>query len=53
LNYLYNTNPAKAQEMIKALNIRFRPTGKLGDDSEKYSKFKNTKTVFKKERVRV
>ena len=51
LNYLYDTNNAKALEMISELKIRFRPPGRLWDKEAKYGAFKNTKTVFKKEKV--
>lgn len=47
LNYLFNTNRPKAEQMIAELGIRFRPPGRLWDKATKYGAFKNTKTQFK------
>lgn len=51
LNYLYNTDRAKAEEMVKALGIRYRPPGQLWDKNAKYAAFKNTKSKFMKLRL--
>lgn len=48
LNYLYETNKPKAEEMIGALGIRFRPPGRLWDKEAKYGAFKNTKSKWEK-----
>jgi ribosomal protein S15 len=47
LNYLFNTDRSKAEQMIAELGIRFRPPGRLWDKASKYGAFKNTKTQFK------
>lgn len=46
LNYLYETNRAKAELMIKELGIRYRAPGRLWDKDAKYAAFKNTKSKF-------
>ena len=51
LNYLYNHNKPKAEEMISALGIRFRPPGQLWDKESKYGAFKNTKSKWQKIRA--
>lgn len=51
LNYLYDTNKAKAEEMVKELGIRFKPPGRLWDKEAKYGAFKNTKSKWQKLRV--
>ncbi len=48
LNYLYETNSEKAEEMVAALGIRFRPPGRLWDKEAKYGAFKNTKSKWQK-----
>eukprot|EP01041_Mallomonas_annulata_P009128 gene9128-18908_t len=51
LNYLYETNRPKAEEMIKELGIRYRAPGRLWDKDAKYAAFKNTKSKFMKLRL--
>jgi small subunit ribosomal protein S15 len=51
LNYLYNTDRAKAEEMVKALGIRYRPPGQLWDKNAKYAAFKNTKSKYMRLRL--
>ena len=48
LNYLYETNKPKAEQMVKELGIRFRPPGRLWDKEAKYGAFKNTKSKWAK-----
>eukprot|EP01038_Epipyxis_sp_PR26KG_P005603 gene5603-7735_t len=48
LNYLFETDQSKANEMISEMGIRFRPPGRLWDKEAKYGAFKNTKTKFLK-----
>lgn len=48
LNYLYETDKAKAEKMVKELGIRFRPPGRLWDKEAKYGAFKNTKSKWQK-----
>jgi small subunit ribosomal protein S15 len=49
LNYLFETDSAKASEMVAEMKIRFRPPGRMWDKLAKYGAFKNTKTQFKKD----
>ena len=49
LNYLYEHDTAKAEEMIKELGIRFRPPGRLWDKQARYAAFKNTKAKYVKD----
>ena len=51
LNYLFETNKSKAEEMITQLNIRFRPPGRLWDKNAKYGTFTNTKSKWEKIRA--
>lgn len=51
LNYLYESDKAKAEEMVAALGIRFRPPGRQWDKQSKYGAFKNTKSKWQKIRV--
>jgi len=51
LNYLYEHDQAKAEEMTKALGIRFRPPGQLWDKGAKYGAFTNTKSKYMKIRA--
>ena len=51
LNYLFNTNSNKAEEMVTELSIRFRPPGRLWDKQIKYGAFKNTKSKVEKIRI--
>jgi small subunit ribosomal protein S15 len=53
LNYLFETNNAKALEIIKDMKIRFRPPGRQWDKEAKYAAFKNTKTQFKVKKEKV
>jgi small subunit ribosomal protein S15 len=48
LNFLYEHDRSKAEEMIQALGIRFRPPGRLWDKDAKYGAFKNTKSKWLK-----
>lgn len=49
LNYLYQHDPAKAEEMITELGIRFRPPGRLWDKQSRYGAFKNVKAKYIKD----
>lgn len=51
LNFLYEHNKPKAEQMIKELGIRFRPPGRLWDKEAKYGAFTNTKSKFMKLRA--
>jgi small subunit ribosomal protein S15 len=51
LNYLFETDRAKAELMVKELGIRFRPPGRLWDKEAKYGAFKNTKSKWQKLRA--
>lgn len=48
LNFLYETNKPKAEEMVSQLGIRFRAPGRLWDKESKYGAFKNTKSKWQK-----
>lgn len=49
LDYLYESDPTKANEMISELGIRFRPPGRLWDKQDKYGAFKNIKAKYVKD----
>lgn len=48
LNYLYDNNRTKADQLIKELGIRFRPPGRAWDKETRYGAFKNTKNPIAK-----
>jgi small subunit ribosomal protein S15 len=48
LNYLYDNNRPKADELIRELGIRFRPPGRAWDKEARYGAFKNTKSAIGK-----
>jgi len=51
LNYLYEHDRAKCDEMVRELGIRFRPKKGAFDRESKYASFKNTKSKWKKLRA--
>lgn len=51
LGYLFRTNPAKAQEMVKELGIRFRAGSASWDKQTKYGAYKNTRSKWEKIRA--
>eukprot|EP00607_Mallomonas_marina_P008298 CAMPEP_0182419250 /NCGR_PEP_ID=MMETSP1167-20130531/3689_1 /TAXON_ID=2988 /ORGANISM="Mallomonas Sp, Strain CCMP3275" /LENGTH=265 /DNA_ID=CAMNT_0024594017 /DNA_START=49 /DNA_END=846 /DNA_ORIENTATION=- len=51
LNYLYEHDRPKAEEMVTALGIRYRPPGRLWDKQAKYKAFKNTKSKYQRLRM--
>lgn len=48
LDHLHRTNPGKAMLMAKELGIRFRPSGRVWDRTNKYSAYKQTKAKYYK-----
>ncbi len=51
LNYLYEHDRAKCNEMVDELGIRFRPKKGAFDRESKYAGFKNTKSKWRKLRM--
>merc|ERR1712146_351253 len=51
LNYLYEHDRAKCNQMVSELGIRFRPKKGNFDKDSKYASFKNTKSKWKKIRA--
>lgn len=48
LNYLYQHDKQKAEQMISEMGIRFRPPGRAYDKETKYGAFRNTKKKMTK-----